>query len=110
VSGSDIGEVVPQKGDKSLFREEKVRFPSGIVGIGVGIAMARSASRLTAIQVSRIKKKGRYADGGGLYLGNRPGELRQCDPVSTTLSGRIADHHRSKSHPSWQALKIRVGM
>lgn len=30
--------------------------------------MARAANRLTAIQISRIKNKGRYADGGGLYL------------------------------------------
>jgi integrase len=30
--------------------------------------MARTANRLTAIQISRIKSKGRYADGGGLYL------------------------------------------
>jgi integrase len=30
--------------------------------------MSRTASRLTAMQISRIRKKGRYADGGGLYL------------------------------------------
>ena len=30
--------------------------------------MARASTRLTAIKVSRIKEKGRYADGGGLYL------------------------------------------
>src|ERR1700722_7014070 len=30
--------------------------------------MARETNRLTALKVTRLRKRGRYADGGGLYL------------------------------------------
>lgn len=42
--------------------------PTIKVGTEVGMDMARSLNRLTATGVSAIKSKGRYADGGGLYL------------------------------------------
>ena len=39
-----------------------------IVGQFVGVSMARTTGRLTALRVARAKTPGMYADGGGLYL------------------------------------------
>jgi integrase len=49
--------------------------------------MARTLNRLTAIRITRLKKKGMYADGGGLYL-------RVADGGSKQWIFRYATHGR----------------
>ncbi len=52
--------------------------------------MSRNTSRLTALVVLRLDKKGRYCDGGGLYL-QVSATARKCWVFRYMLRGRMRD-------------------